>query len=95
MSGAGPTPWGTFTALDIAGATVVKNGRGVLVRVQVLVAGTSAGTANDTNAVGSAAIENQIAAIPAAVGTYDIGMPCKTGIVIVPGASQVIAASYE
>jgi hypothetical protein len=94
MSGAGPTPWGTFTAFDISAATVVKNGRGVLVRVQVLVAGTTAGTANDTNAIGSAALANQIAAIPAAVGTYDIGMPCNTGILIVPGTSQVIAASY-
>ncbi len=95
MSGAGPTPWGTFTALNIAAATVVKNGRGVLVRVQVLVAGTTAGAAYDTNATTLASSANQIGAIPEAIGTYDLGMPCKTGIVIVPGTSQVIAVSYE
>lgn len=91
----GPSPWGSFNAVNITGASVLKASPGVIIRVQVLVAGTTAGAVYDANAAANVSQANQVGVIPAVVGTYDIGMPCGTGIVIVPGTSQVLAASYE
>lgn len=86
---------GIASALNITSTgAVVKLGAGRLVRINVLVAG-AAGTANDCATVAAAAAANQICAIPAVVGTYQMLWPCATGIVIVPGAAQVVSVSYS
>jgi hypothetical protein len=88
------TNGGTSQAYNITAATVIKATPGRLVRISVVTAGSAAGTANDCDTTGAAAIGNQIAAIPNAVGTIVLEWPCATGIVVVPGTSQVLAVSY-
>ncbi len=90
-----PTPYGSFTWLDISAATVVKATSGVIVTVNVITAGTTVGTVNDVATTGGAAITNQVAPIPNTVGTYAVNMPCATGIVVVPGSGQVVAVSFD
>jgi len=93
-NGAGPTPGGAQASYGLTtDATVVKNGRGVLYRISVLVAGSAAGTAYDDNTVTAPA--NAIASIPATVGIYEVVWPCSTGIVIVPGTGQTVSVSFE
>ena len=90
-----PTPYGSFTWLDISAATVVKATSGVVVNVNVITAGTTVGTVNDVATTGGAAVTNQVASLPNVVGSYRVGMPCATGIVIVPGSGQVVAVSFD
>lgn len=84
---------GQSSTLNITAATVVKATPGRLVRINVTVAG-AAGTANDCATTGAAAAANVICAIPAVVGVINIEWPCATGIVITPGAAQVVSVSY-
>jgi hypothetical protein len=84
---------GTKSILNITAASVVKATPGRLVRLSVLVAG-AVGTVNDCATTGAAATANQIAVIPAAVGSVVLEWPCAVGIVIVPGAAQVLSVSY-
>lgn len=90
-----PTPYGNFTWLDISAATVVKATSGVIVMVNVITAGTGAGTVNDVATTGGAAVTNQVATIPDVVGSYAVNMPCATGIVVVPGSGQVVSVSFD
>jgi hypothetical protein len=78
----------------MAAATVIKTGPGLVATVNVIVAG-AAGTLNDCATTGAAAVGNQIMAIPAVVGIYQIFWPVSTGIVVVPGALQVVSISYS
>jgi hypothetical protein len=55
---------GASTVLNITAATLIKANPGRPVRIDVIIAGSAAGAAYDTNAAGSAAASNQIAAIP-------------------------------
>lgn len=78
---------------DITSATALKTTPGTLVTVSVIVAGTTLGTANDAATTGAAAVTNQIAAIPNTAGTVlQLQWPCATGIVLVPGTGQTLAA---
>lgn len=87
---------GTKSALNLTSATVVKAGPGRLVRIDVIVAGaTTPGTANDVLTTGAAAVTNQVATIPNAVGTYEVNWPCLVGIVIVPQGGQTLSVVYE
>lgn len=87
-------PGGIKAALDVTAAAVVKNGSGICCRVSVVVAGSAAGTVNDTNATGSAAAANQFGTLPTTVGTYQFDWPCGTGITVVPGTGQTLAVSF-
>ena len=87
------------------GSTVTKNitastllraaGPGRICKISVIVAGSAAGTVNDCATTGAAAVANQIAAIPAAVGLIALDMPCTLGMVIVPGTGQTLAVSFQ
>ncbi|TKI02738.1 hypothetical protein [Martelella alba] len=79
---------------NIAASTVVKATAGRLVRVNVLVAGSAAGNAYDTNVAANAAAANLIAVIPNTVGQIIIDWPCATGITIIPGTGQTVSVSY-
>jgi hypothetical protein len=64
------------TALNITTSTVIKGTSGRLVRVNVVVAGSTAGAANDCTTTGAAAAGNEIAAIPNTVGPIWLDWPC-------------------
>lgn len=93
---------GKGSALNIAAATVVVTvpsdfalGQCRLARVAVLVAGSAAGAAYDGVSTSGNTAANQVAAWPNTVGSYVVDMPCLKGIVIIPGAGQTVAVSYD
>lgn len=89
VSGSGKT-----SRLNITAATVVKAAAGRVARVSVLVVGSTVGTVNDLATTSGAAVANQVAVIPMAVGTYEINMPCAVGILVTPGTGQTLAVSF-
>lgn len=96
---------GKNAALNIAAAQVVNPGSGVGLysggprgrcqRVQVLVAGTTAGGVFDSATVAGAVAAVQMASIPNTVGSYLVDMPFFAGLTVVPGAGQTLAVSYD
>lgn len=86
---------GIANKLDITSATVIKAVQGRICKVNVVVAGSAAGTVNDCATTGAAAVANEVFAIPNTVGIYDVDFPCMTGIVVVPGTGQTISVSYN
>lgn len=82
------------TRTGIASNTVVKASAGMIGIVSVLVAG-SAGTVHDCAATADATTANQVGVTPAAAAPVTLNFPCLTGIVVKPGASQVIAVTYS
>lgn len=93
---------GKGSTLNIAAATQVflvskdqSIGQARCVRIQVITAGSTAGSANDCNGTANAAAANQLAAIPNVVGPILVDMPVLVGLVIVPGTGQVVAVSYD
>ena len=95
VSNTGPTLGGAFSQYNISTTTLLKSASGVLYRISVTTAGTTTGAIYDTNATGSIAASNLVAVIPEAVDVYEFIWPCQTGIVVVPGTSQVISVAYE
>jgi hypothetical protein len=85
---------GRTSKLNITAGTVVKTGSGRLATFTVIVAG-AVGAIYDTTTTGSVAASNEIAVIPATIGVYQINWPVLNGIVVVPGAAQVVSVSYE
>ena len=63
--------------------------------VHVLVAGSTAGSVNDSATIAGAAVANQVYAIPNTVGVYIIDFPMINGIVVTPGTGQTVAVSYD
>lgn len=94
VSNANLVTQGAKNSLNITAARVVKAGPGTLLAVTVIVAGSAAGTINDLAANSGVAAANQVYTIPNAAGTYQIGFPCLTGIVVTPGTGQTLAVSY-
>jgi len=91
-----PAANGNKSALYVNGAKVIKASAGMVAQINVLVAG-AAGAVYDcaTTAAAAAVTANQIAVIPATVGPVEIRFPALVGIVVVPGAGQVISVSYD
>ena len=87
-----PQPGGDFSALNISSATVVKATPGILVTISVTTSG-SPGAVYDANTTGGNTAANLIGAIPANLET--IYWPCFNGILIVPGAGQVVSVAYK
>jgi hypothetical protein len=88
-------PQGAKSVKNITTATVLKATPGTVLGFAVIVAGSAAGTINDVATTGGAAVGNQVGVTPATQGNYPLyGVPCTTGIVIVPGTGQTIAAWY-
>jgi hypothetical protein len=86
------TVQGVKNAANISAATLVKVGQGRIASVSVLVAG-AAGKIYDTNLVTSTA--NEIFVIPATVGVFVVNFPLGLGLVVAPGAAQVVSVSYS
>jgi hypothetical protein len=83
------------TALNITSPKVLKNAPGTVLTATVVHPGSGPGIICDCATTGVAAAENQVASVPAAVGTYQIDFPCLVGIVVVPGPGQTLAVSFE
>jgi hypothetical protein len=86
---------GISNTYNVTAATAIKAAPGRLMRVSVVTAGSTVGTANDCASTGAAAAANQIATIPNAVGVIYLDWPCATGIVLVPGTGQVLAVNFD
>ncbi len=82
-------------AFDITAATVVKASSGALRGINVLVGG-AAGTISDSASAAGNTAANQLGAIPDVVGyiSFNPPIPFKNGLVITPGAAQVVVAFY-
>lgn len=81
-------------AYNITAVTLVKGSHGTVRSLNVIVAGSSAGSVNDSATTGGASISNQTAAIPNAVGSTIIDRVCINGIVVTPGTGQTVAIEY-
>lgn len=78
--------------LNVTASTVLKPAQGVLITFNVTTAG-AAGAIYDSATSGTAA--NLIAVIPATVGAYTMQFPFFTGLLVVPGAAQVVSVSFR
>lgn len=90
-------PSGTQSKLNVTAPAVVKASNGVLSKIVVTVATTTAITLNDSATVAGAAASNAIYTSPAvlAVGTViPLDFPCKNGIVVGTMASGAVAISF-
>jgi hypothetical protein len=85
-----------MVTLNITTATALKAQPGTVFSFAVLVAG-AAGTINDCATTGAAAAANAICAMPATVtqGFVPVNVKTTLGIVVTPGAAQVVAVSWE
>lgn len=96
QNGLGPRPGGNSSHLNITAATVVKAAPGTIFQVNVVTAGSAAGSVNDVATTGGVAAANEVATIPNAVGNYAVGpFPMETGIVIVPPTGGTVACSFS
>lgn len=90
---------GTGSRLGFTGTQVIKAAPGMVTRVNVLVAGSTAGgvfdTASTAGLVGTADSIQQVFAIPNTVGTYELNFPCLVGIIAQAGAGQEISVAYQ
>jgi hypothetical protein len=85
---------GTVTSSTATASAVIFNGRGYLVNVCVIVAGSAVGAIHNTNTVAGVSAANQLFSIPNTVGVYQLGQVFTTGLVIVPGTGQSINITY-
>ena len=83
------------TLLNITTATVVKGSAGLIGRVWVNTAGSTAGTLSDCATTGAVAAANLIATLPNTVGPYAIEFYAAVGIVVTPGTGQVVSISFD
>lgn len=89
------TRQGQSSALNITAATIVKPINGRILRFQVLVAGTTPGAAYDSVSTSGNTVANQVGVAPNTVGSYLIDHPCVNGLVVIPGAGQTLAVTYD
>lgn len=82
------------TALNVSTQTVVKASPGRLVRVDVTVAGTTAGSVNDTATIAGIATSNLVATMPNAIGITSLDFPCANGITFTPGSGMTASIAY-
>jgi hypothetical protein len=90
---------GAKSTLNVSAATLITTAANPvgsrIARVSVTTAGSGAGSLYDSATVAGAAAANLIATIPNAVGVITIDFPVTAGIVVVPGAGQVVSVSYD
>ena len=96
-------PQNAATVLNVASATVVKAAAGAVLAVNVVAAGTSNGTINDSSSVANSGTANVLAVINsgtsvtpgplAAIPTS--GWPVANGVVVNPGTGQIVSVLYR
>jgi hypothetical protein len=87
-------PGGSYAALNVTAAAVVKAAPGLLYRINVAAAGSAGSlTINDCATTGAATTANEIISIPfgSLPVTIPLAWPCASGIVVsaVPTGGQV------
>lgn len=90
-----PRLGGNASKLNVTAATVIKATPGTVMTVCVTTAGTTTGAIYDAATTSGNTAANLIGVIPEAIGTYVYTFPCFTGILVVPGTSQVCAVAFE
>ena len=78
----------------ISTTTAILSQPGRLVSVVVTTAGV-AGAVYDASNVSNISANNLVYVIPATLGVVSVGIPMMYGIVIAPGAGQVVTVSYS
>jgi hypothetical protein len=86
---------GSKSKINITTDTLVQAGKGRIVKVIIVVAGTTAGSIHDAKTVAAAGASNRLLPIPNTLGLTDVGFPVNDGIVIKPGTGQTVAISYS
>jgi hypothetical protein len=91
---------GLLSALGISGSAQILTPSGVvtpgfIATVSITVAGSAAGSINDSSTVGGASASNAIMALPNTIGVILIRWPCSSGIVVTPGTGQTVSVSYS
>ena len=84
-------------AANITSPVTLKPIAGRILAVNVMAAGTAAGSINDCNSIGAAAAANAYLPLPMTVGTISIAAPIVfgTGITVSPGTGQTITVEWE
>ena len=86
---------GTQTSVTVTTTTAIYVGNGYLVNFSVVVAGSTAGTINNTGATSTVAAANALCVIPATVGIVKVGQVFSTGLVVTPGTGQSVNVTYS
>jgi len=85
---------GANTTATTAAPALVFVGKGRLLRVSVIVPGTTTGLIHNCNSLDIATQANALYAIPNVMGVYSCGLVFNSGIVVVPGTGQVLNITY-
>jgi hypothetical protein len=85
---------GTGIGAALTAATVLKQGSGRVVMVSVTASGSATGEIIDATL--ASATHPVIAIIPATVGPpFNVNLPFKFGLLVVPGAGMTVTVSYS
>lgn len=91
-----PYGQGTKTAKNINAATTIKNAPGLIDKIIVTVAGSTAGAVyDDASTADVLSTANEIAPIPTTTGPVQLSFPCANGITVVPGSGQALTVVYR
>jgi len=85
---------GQLTVLGVSDSSLISTTAGRLVNV-IVSAGTNGGTIHDAATVAGATTSNVIFVIPASAGISQVNVPFFDGLVIKPGASVTVSATYS
>jgi hypothetical protein len=84
----------TYTTPVATGSTFVIAGSGRLLRVSVLVAGSTTGFVHNSATPTGAAASNALVACSNTIGVYEANVVFNAGLVIVPGTGQSVSITY-
>ena len=92
---AGPQVGSISSMPNIINPTLLKASPGTLFAIVVVAGGTGAGAFYDCNSIAAASSLTQVSPIPTSGGPlFLFEWPCQYGIVVIPGAGQVLAAKW-
>ena len=92
---AGPQIGAIYSLPNITEPTLLKASPGTLFAITLVAGGSVAGGFYDCNIIAAASQATQVSPIPTTGGpVFLFEWPCQYGIVIVPGAGQVLAAKW-
>ena len=86
---------GTATSATVTAATVIATGKGYLVNVAVVVAGSASGKVSNYTDTASVPASTALVATPTTVGVYRAGQVFTNGLVVTPGTGQSINFTYS
>jgi len=86
---------GTATSVTVTSSTLLFTGKGYLVNVSVVVAGSTAGLIYDSNSTSTTPANRAMAAAPATLGVYKLGQIFNNGLVVVPGTGQSLNVTFS